>query len=150
MSSPRGLALTFALAVGLGALAILSGATGWLGLVPMGLGLYMLWSRWRAGPDDLPAAPPGTWLLVPAMFLGLTTECFSVMAAIFADSRPAYLRLGVAGALVSIGGFCLIALALMRVADRAAVISRSLEKIGPYAMIAAGLYVLLDTPTDPV
>jgi cadmium resistance protein CadD (predicted permease) len=140
----------FLLAEGLGPLG--GGLAGYIGLFPLGLGLWSLWSRHRRG--DAPAAPPmpagaGAGLAV-LMFLGLSGDSFAVLAPLLLDSTPP-LRLaaaaGAGGAVLLMGG---AALALSRMAGRAEAISRRADLLAPYVMIAAGIYVLLDTATDRI
>ncbi len=143
------IALTASLLVGGGVAALPTGWIPWLGLVPIGLGLRGLWVNFRgADRDQTPRRAPTSFLLTLLLFLSLTSDSFVVMTALFADSSATYDPVVLAGGLASVAALTAAGLLLARVAARAEALVRRLEVIGPFVMILAGLYVLLDTATD--
>ncbi len=143
------IALTASLLVGGGVAALPTGWIPWLGLVPIGLGLRGLWVNFRgADRDETPRRAPTSFLLTLLLFLSLTSDSFVVMTALFADSSATYDPVVLAGGLASVAALTAAGLLLARVAARAEALVRRLEVIGPFVMILAGLYVLLDTATD--
>lgn len=151
------IALAAAALVGGGADAIAMHWTPWLGLLPIALGVRGLWLQYRG--DAVPGSvngsargssrrSPTSLPLTVLLFLALTTDSFAVMTAIFADSTGAFDVAAALGGLISIAGLSAAALLFSRVSGKAEALARRLEVVGPYVMILAGLYVLLDTPTD--
>jgi cadmium resistance protein CadD (predicted permease) len=128
------------------------GLMGYVGLFPIALGLWALWSRSRRGDDAAPTALPagvgGGFSIL--MFLGLSGDSFAVLAPLLLDTAPALRVAAAAGAATAVGMMGAAAIALSRLAGRAEAVSRRAEIIGPYVMISAGLYVLLNTPTDRI
>lgn len=121
----------------------------WLGFVPIWLGLQALWQRWRGtDDDDMPAKKPASFALTVLLFVGLATDSFGLMTAIFADSQAAFDLAALAGALISATSIAALSVLLAHVAAKAVRVTSSLEAIGPFVMIAVGLYVLAETPTD--
>ena len=144
----QGAALAAAGAFGAGAAAVGNGWLGLLGLAPLTLGLLGL-RRMLRGEDE--AAPPPARAALPAatlLFLGCSADSFAVVAAFFADSAGAYDGAVAAGAAASLAVLCAIGAGFIRVADRAEGLARRLERLAPFALIASGLYILADTPTD--
>ena len=52
------------------------------------------------------------------------------------------------GVMMLLGIVTGVGLAAAKIAARFDNLTRRLQKLGPYALIATGLYILLDTPTD--
>lgn len=146
----QAIVLLAALGLAAGAAEVLAGWSGWLGLIPLGLGLWTLWRRIRGAGEgtDLPPPRETPVLSLVALFLGMSLDSFAVMTPLLADSTPAFRLAAVTGAVASVAIMALAALTLSRVTGRARVRVARLETLGPYAMIAAGTYVLLNTGTD--
>lgn len=151
------IALSAAALVGSGADAIAVHWTPWLGVLPIALGVRGLWIQYRgdAGPGSVPDSVHGSARRAPTsapltvvLFLALTTDSFAVMTAIFADSTEAFDVAAALGGLISIAALSTVALLFTRVSGKAEALTRRLQVVGPYVMILAGFYVLLDTPTD--
>ncbi len=91
---------------------------------------------------------PVSFALTVLFFLGLATDSFAVMTAIFADSQPAFDLAAFVGALISVTAITVSGVLFARVAGCAKRVLAWLQAIGPFVMIAVGLYVLANTPTD--
>ena len=137
--------LALALALGSGAEALIGSQTRWLGLVPIAFGLLSLRQSERA-----PATFKGSAgaLAVTALFLGLSIDTLAVLTPIFAESVLRFDLDALTGASLSalaIGGSVYL---LTGAPKRALPAIDRLNRIAPFVMIAAGIYVLMDTGTD--
>ncbi len=137
-------------AIAAGASGLLPRWTGYVGVIPIALGLWTLWRR-HGGQSDV-AAPPAVagFGLTLVMFLGMSGDSLAVMTPLVIDSARSYriaVLLGASGAIV-IMAVC--AALLSRVADRAQVVATRAEAVSPYVMMLAGAYVLWDSATDMV
>lgn len=116
-------------------------ALRWLGLVPIALGLRAVIAR-RANTS----LSTGSGLLAnAAIFASLSTDSLAILLVLFADSTEIFdtaILLGSAASILAIAG--LVSLLDQRLGSLAS----RLEPLAPFAMIAAGIYVLLDTRTD--
>ena len=147
----QGIVLAVAYVAATGASDAFAARVGYLGAVPVALGLWQLWSQWRAPTDDAPALDGKRSLgMVVALFLSLSVDSLLVMTPLLADSSGGFrlaALVGAAGmaALAGGGAAWLFAPggALPRVIPR-------LERLAPVIMILAGLYVLSNTGTDVV
>lgn len=144
------LVLGLAYGVALGAQRVLPGWTGMLGVVPLVLGLRGVRAQWRTPPeDDVPPLSPRSGTIgAMIVFVSLSFDSFAVLGPLIADSLPAYRPWALAGAGLAVLGVALTALVVSRVAGDAPRWSVRLQRLAPFIMIAAGLYVLLDTATD--
>ncbi|MBO9473326.1 cadmium resistance transporter [Shimia sp. R10_1] len=124
---------------------------GYLGVIPIVLGL---WSLWRGGDDSStetqsPTVKPQVFALT-LLFLSLSFDTFAVFAPLLADSRAAFSAPVLLGAAVSAMALALAGALIGQFApSRVAQVAR-LERFAPYVMIAIGLYVVLNTATDAV
>ena len=147
----QAIVLAVALIIAEGAEEAMPGWTGYLGLVPLALGLIGVWRQWRGvGDGDMPVSAGGTLLASTVLFLGLSTDSLAVMAPLLADTVPVLrvtATLGAGGAILTIG---LLGLSMARGAEASGGWISKLEKLGPYAMIAVGLYVLANSGTDAI
>ena len=135
----------------LGAAQIPAGSVRYLGLIPLGIGLWMLYQQRRESPasetsESRKVARDGSAYV--ASFLALSVDSVVVAASFFADSGPA------SDFAVTVGLFAGVALLLwlaswasQKAQSDGGLLARA-EKIAPYFVIAAGIYVLLDTGTD--
>lgn len=116
-------------------------ALRWLGLIPLALGLKELF--WKG---DGEAVSSRTGLLAnAAIFASLSMDSLAVLLALFADSTEAFdtaILLGSAASIV------LIAALVSLLGQRLGPLADRLAPLAPFAMIAAGIYVILDTGTD--
>ena len=143
------IALGAAMTMGAVAAELAASWASWLGLVPIVLGLHALWERWRSSRSDTGGLRPSKSIVLTIFtFLGVSTDSFAVMTAIFADSVTSFDLAALAGALISIASITGAAVVLGGLAARAEAVTHRLDVVGPVAMVVAGLYILMDTPTD--
>ncbi|WP_299350429.1 hypothetical protein [uncultured Shimia sp.] len=134
-----------------GAEITFSSWTGYLGVIPLALGLWGLWGQWKASEGSVPAPrSKGTILAYLVLFLGLSTDSLAVFAPLLADTLPGYRISVLIGAGMALVGLGTLALALSASVHKSQHLLARLERLGPYAMIAVGLYVLSNTATDAV
>jgi cadmium resistance protein CadD (predicted permease) len=122
-------------------------AVGLLGLVPLGIGVAGLirGAGPAQSPDPAPGGGPGA---VIATLVPLCGDSLAVVVPLLAES-PARLTpaVGLAWgtmALLWIG----LALVLQRIPGPRRLLGRVAHRVMPLLLIAVGLYVLADTPTD--
>ena len=143
--------LSLALLVAEGVEATFAGWVGYLGVIPLGLGLWGLAQQWKADTDDdAPRRVKATVMACFLLFLSLSTDSFAAFAPLIADTRQVLrvsLLLGAALAAAALAG---LGLMLASGARAQSGWLQRLERLGPYAMIAVGLYVLANTGTDTV
>ena len=124
---------------------------GYLGIIPIALGLYHLFRLVLPMEDVLEVAdrggPARFWPVLMVM-LANSGDSLAVYLSIFADTRRGYEPLIVATMLAGALGICGLARWLV---NRQAV-SGAIRRVGRYALpvllIAIGIYVLADTRTD--
>ncbi|WP_422050214.1 hypothetical protein [Shimia sp.] len=124
---------------------------GYLGLVPIGLGLWGLWQH-RSAPDAEGQAPEvrANTVALTVLFLSLSFDTFAVFTPLLADSRAVYSAPVLGGALISALVVAAIGAVSAGIApDRIARVQK-LERFAPYVMTAVGLYVVLNTATDAI
>lgn len=146
----QGLAMLLAAVLGEALGQVLGGVAGGaagthlrlLGLLPIAFGLYQIARRGPVGPADA-AVPAFTAQL--AVFAACSADSLAVLAALYADSTDRFdvwISAGAAASILLVAGLALI------LGARVAPLARRLEPLAPFVMIAAGIYVLMDTPTD--
>ena len=127
---------------------------GLLGLVPLVLGVLQLSAQQRRGAESgsadeapTPVEVPGAMTLA-LTFLALNGDALAVFVPLMAES-PAMLDLVVVGAASAAVVFLWWA-AILAVTHPGLhrLVQRWGPKVTPYVLIAVGLYVLADTPTD--
>ena len=116
-------------------------ALRWLGLIPLMLGLKEL--IWRG--DSAGVSSRSGLLANVAIFASLSTDSLAVLLALFADSAEAFDTAIILGSAASI---LLIAVLVSLLGQRLGPLADRLAPLAPFAMIAAGIYVILDTGTD--
>ena len=120
---------------------------GYLGIIPLSLGLYGIWQQ-RKGSGERQLPDTGAITSVVALFLTLSIDTLAAMTPLFADSTPAFRLTALIGAGCSLA--TLIGIASWG-APRAQVLGprfARLDRIAPYIMVAVGLYILVNSPTD--
>ena len=124
---------------------------GYLGLIPVGLGLWGIWKH-HAAPDADGQIPEvrASILALTVLFLSLSFDTFAVFTPLLADSRAAFTAPVLGGALMSTILIAAVGAASAGIAPRRKARVAKLERFAPYVMIAVGLYVLLNTATDAV
>ncbi|MEX0365696.1 MAG: hypothetical protein AB3N22_06470 [Ruegeria sp.] len=149
----QGIVLAGAMAVALGMSGTVPGWTGYLGVIPLGLGLVGLWRQFSGGGAGKGASlSSGASLLVTTLLLlSLSMDSFVVMAPLLADSLPSYRIAGVIGAALAVLGLGVLALVVgSRAAGPVEGWTRRLEKLGPFVMLLVGFYILSNSGTDMV
>jgi len=126
---------------------------GGLGLIPVGLGAYVLWrgQRTEVVEPGLSARGQSGWQLFGTSYLlllGNSGDSLAVFLPLVAESVPAVLP---AGFLVWASATVIwVVLALLLSGNRR--LARALERRGnrilPWLMIAVGVYILFNTATD--
>ncbi len=128
----------------MGLAQLMSGQIGYLGIVPIGLGVWTLFFQKTEAQNAATPAKSGV-MAVSVIFICMSFDSFAVMTPLLADSLPSYrfaAVIGAAGAVAVLVGLALLmAQPMRRWAPR-------LEKLGAVAMILAGIYVLMNTGTD--
>ena len=139
-----------------GALILASGMSGlpaswvgFLGVVPITLGLWTLFG-FEGEADDPAVGSSASVFAVTAMFLGLSIDSLTVQTALLADSTTYYKTAALVGAGGAILAMVLAAWTLTGTVDRYTGVASRLERLRPYVMILAGIYVLANTLTDAV
>lgn len=145
--------LVVAVAYGLGNAADLAPAAylGYLGIVPIAIGIKQLFVLIRErgnGPERGETASAGSFVSVLLVMLANSGDSLTVYLAIFADTKdglePVVLATALACAL-AVSGFAVWLVGRPGVTD-------FFRKVGkyvlPFLLIAVGLYVLTNTPTD--
>ncbi|NVO55187.1 hypothetical protein HW561_05220 [Rhodobacteraceae bacterium B1Z28] len=140
------LALAIAVANGLSQSGI-SSWIGYLGVVPLVLGLRGVWLQITATKTQEMSSKSAAASVV-VLFLSLSIDSFAVITPLLADSTAAFRLAAVLGA--GIAGAVLVIIAIWgapRAKSLGPRIAR-MDRIAPYIMICVGLYILLNTPTD--
>ncbi|SHI70182.1 Cadmium resistance protein CadD, predicted permease [Ruegeria lacuscaerulensis ITI-1157] len=125
---------------------------GYLGTIPLALGLFGAVRQIRgANAQDAPEVSGSASALVTMLlFASLSMDTFAVLAPLLADSTPEYRLAGALGA-----GLAALSLAVAGlIGGRARImtgrLAQRLEYLVPYVMICAGLYILSNSWTDAV
>nr|WP_263618889.1 cadmium resistance transporter [Ruegeria profundi] len=141
-----------ALMLAFGVADVVPRGAGYLGLIPLGLGVLTLIRKRRGTDDDAnPKLQNGASILVTTLlFLSLSVDTFAILAPLLADSAPNYRTAGVAGAGLAACCLALIALLGSKVPFMSGSVANRLESLVPYVMICAGLYILSNSWTDAI
>ncbi|MGF1563492.1 MAG: cadmium resistance transporter [Geminicoccaceae bacterium] len=140
------LAVVFALIVARGLGTIPVGMIGYLGLIPIGLGVYHL----VKGTDETVASASrtSTGLVGSTLtFAATSSDTVAVMVALLTDSTATYDYYVLFAVVIGILALVITARAFGRVPGLADKLAR-LERIVPFVLIAIGVYVLMNTATD--
>ncbi|MEP1469654.1 MAG: cadmium resistance transporter [Halieaceae bacterium] len=136
-------------------LAVDADLLGYLGIAPIGIGLYSLFYAGSAQPrvaQDVGAVERGSavsiWLGTASLLFANSGDTLAILLPLLMESsRPAALVVAVTFLL------CAVLWAILaRVLSRQRILVRRLQDSGerfvPWIMIAVGIYILLDTGTD--
>ena len=141
--------LSAALLVSLGLEAELPHQVGYLGLIPLALGVFTLARRYMSDPQDAEAPVAKSHIAaVTALFVSVSFDSFAVLTPLLADSAQIYTAAILLGAAASAIGLAVLGAALAAMAPGRASSLGRLEWLAPYVMIAIGLSVLANTGTD--
>lgn len=123
---------------------------GYLGLVPIGLGLWHLLQLWRPAPSRDRARRGDGALAVALVTIAASGDSLATFVALLSDSVTA-LALPI---LATIAACSVGWLALARFLSTREGVARLMQRGGAYLMpvilIVIGTYILLDSPTDVV
>ena len=145
------LVLGAALALAEGVEASVAGWAGYLGIVPLALGLWALRRQWLGQEAHAePRLAKTTVFAALVVFLSLSTDSFAALAPLFADTQPRLRLVVFLGAALAAAALGIAGMFLSRGAVKEGGWLSRIERLGPYAMIAVGLYVLANTGTDAV
>ncbi len=162
VSGPRRSVLGFLLAqiliiaaayfVAIGVDDVIPSWAGYLGLVPLSLGLFGVIKQLRGtAVDTEPRIETGASAIVISMlFVSLSMDTFAVLAPLLADSVPGFRMAGLIGAGAAALGLAFVALLGSRAPFMTGALAHRLERLVPYVMICAGLYILSNSWTDAV
>jgi len=121
---------------------------GYLGLVPVSIGIYLL--LFSSAQAEQPASRATTWPAISGLLIANSGDTIFAIGPLFAESGS-NARIGLAL------GFALIAtvwlLLILNVSERVArsdLLSRLGHRMAPWMMILVGLYILSDSATDVV
>lgn len=130
---------------------------GYMGLVPLCLGIYLVARRRVAsdgdagGADSVPEDSPGSgWLATATLMFSNSADSLAIFVPLLAESERESVLWEVSIFLVMAVLWTALA---WRVADQpqlARRINTFGERLVPWIMILVGIYILLDTPTDTV
>lgn len=125
---------------------------GYLGLIPLTLGVLGVLRQVRgASPTQDPKLATGASTLVISMlFVSLSMDTFAVLAPLLADSAPGFRIAGLIGAGSAALGLASVALLGSRAPFMTGNLAHRLEKLVPFVMIFAGLYILSNSWTDAI
>ncbi|MET1411680.1 hypothetical protein ABVF61_05400 [Roseibium sp. HPY-6] len=145
----QAIVVTGAYVTGVGVTVLTPHALGYLGVIPLGLGIWEIWkNRARSGVSADTSKPAHSLVSAAVIFLALSADTFIMMAAFFADTAELLDRHVLLGALIAITGLVIAGTLLARSLGQNRKVQAFFEKLSPYVMILAGIYILLDTATD--
>jgi cadmium resistance protein CadD (predicted permease) len=122
---------------------------GYLGVIPIGLGLYSLLVQLRgpAGPAEAPASS-GAALGVAATLVANSVDSIIVFAPMIADSKASLDPFIALAFLVVAAAWFWMAKVASQHASRLDVLTRAAGWLAPPIMIYVGIYILMNTATD--
>ena len=148
----QGVVISAALLLALGVEDVVPHWAGYLGLIPLSLGILAL-IRQRQGTETETHANLDTGasvIMVTLLFISLSMDTFTVLAPLLADSAPTFRTAGVIGAVLAALGLATVALLGAKAPFMSGTLARRLERLVPYVMICAGLYILSNSWTDAI
>jgi len=148
----QAIVISAALLLALGVEDVVPHWAGYLGLIPLSLGVLALIRRKRGA--DAQANPNlesgASVIMVTLLFISLSMDTFAVLAPLLADSAPSFRTAGVIGASLAALGLAAVALFGSKAPFMSGALAQRLERLVPYVMICAGLYILSNSWTDAI
>ncbi|WP_204114192.1 cadmium resistance transporter [Shimia biformata] len=123
-----------------------SAQAGWLGIIPILLGVRELLKRKNG--DEPGVHDESTVLALTLVFLSISSDSLFVLTPLLADAAPGHRVFGILGAVFAWGALVVVGVKTARQAGVHSWWSKRFEQLAPWVMIAVGVYVLLDTATD--
>ena len=121
---------------------------GYLGFVPLSIGIYLL--LFTSKQEENAASRATAWPAIAGLLFANSGDTIFAIGPLFAESgHDARLGLTVGFALIATVWLLLILNVSQRVA-RSALLSRLGPRLAPWMMILVGLYILSDSTTDLV
>ncbi|MAZ03376.1 MAG: hypothetical protein CMN56_09575 [Sneathiella sp.] len=126
----------------------------WIGLIPIAIGLYELWQLRRgrldaaAEAEDIGSAKRGSVLAITLIMIAHSWDSIAVLAPLLADTRAdldIWMAASVVCAALLLTFFAQKAVGHEKIRTQ---LTRYAPKILPFLLIAIGLYILTNTPTD--
>ncbi|WP_170330463.1 hypothetical protein [Ruegeria arenilitoris] len=144
--------ISAALLLALGVDDVVPHWAGYLGVFPLTLGLFGVVRQYRGtGSETDPHISSSASTLVTMMlFISLSMDTFAVLAPLLADSAPSFRIAGVIGASLAALGLAFLGFLGARTPVMTGGLARRLEKLVPYVMICAGIYILSNSWTDAI
>lgn len=132
-----------------------AGLIGYLGVVPLLLGCYMLYKSW-SGSDleetalemPLSGTEPKIWLSTFILMFSNSGDSIAVFLPLLAESGRSALLIVVCSYLVMALLWAGMSYMISGQRELASRIEQRAEKIVPWIMIGVGVYILMDTATD--
>ena len=132
-----------------------AGLIGYLGIVPLLLGCYMLYKAWRGLEHDALEisgadghGDPGIWFSTFILMFSNSGDSIAVFLPLLAESGRAALLIIVCVYLLSALAWAGLAYMISGQRELALVIEKRAEKIITWMMIGVGIYILMDSATD--
>ena len=121
---------------------------GYLGFVPISIGVYLLFSNKASAGGETRTGT--TWPAIAVLLLANSGDTVFALGPLFAESGDDA-RIGLATGFTLISGLWLLLILTVssRVAE-SATLSRLGHRLAPWMMIIVGLYILSDSTTDLV
>lgn len=134
--------------LGLSSFAIPVGLIGYLGIIPIGLGVWSLVGQFRGEQQDAVDSGNGAALGIGATLTANSVDSIIVFSPLLADSQ-AVIDAYIAAAFVVVAAiwFWMARFASQRAA-KLDVVTRVAGWIAPFIMIYVGIYILMNTATD--
>ncbi len=122
------------------------GALGYLGVLPIVLGMRVLLQS-VPETDQAAVAAPSTWAIA-VLLLSNSVDTMLVFGPLIAESEPGVIIVIVAGFVVAVGAWLGLILKLSRRLRRFGKPGRVMHYLPGLIMVGIGVYILLDTGTD--
>jgi len=120
----------------------------YLGWIPIGLGLRSAW-RLRGGTRaSEPMPPPAGWLAAALLILSTSADNLLISISLFAHSPRASDPLLFVTLVVCSAAWCGLAFWIARRSPIAGTLQRWARPLLPFLLVAVGVYILSETPTE--
>ena len=132
-----------------------AGLIGYLGILPLLLGIHMLYQSWMGhhADDDTSDTPsnstePKIWLSTFVLMFSNSGDSIAVFLPLLAETSRAGILIIVCGYLTMAVLWAGLSYFISGQRELAQRIEHRAEKIVPWIMIGVGIYILMDTATD--
>ena len=126
----------------------------WIGLIPIAIGLYELWLLRRGGPataaeaEEIGGSGRGSVFAITMIMLTHSWDSIAVLAPLLSDTRSGligWMAVSVVCAAALLTFFAQKAVGHEKIRIQ---LARYAPKVLPFLLIAVGLYILTNSPTD--